>query len=951
MGGAARNVGAVGESELIGRRREMAYLRGWLMAAVEGEPRLVLCGGEPGIGKTRLASELAEVASAGLGARVAWARASEDRGAPPYWLWRQALPSCEVLSAPGVDGDELWRAGGRFALFDAVTRQLLEAAADDPVLLVLDDVHWADQPSLLLLRHLARELRQARLLVMAAYRTTRTDTAAGWPAVLADLIREPITERVELGGLSAADTTRCAAAVADRPLPDAVAGKLHRLTGGNPFFVREVARSLAASPGAGMAVPGSVIDVITDRVGRLSPLTRRLLAAAAVLGEQFPVLIVASLIDQPVMACLQPLEEARDAGLLEASGSPGEWRFSHGLARDAVEASVPMTAKVELHRRAALAIERTYAGHLVPRLADLARHWAAVAVTGERASAIEWATRAGREAVRGLAYEEGARLFQMALDAGDPDLGDEQRCRLLINVADAQWRSGDLERCRVACEKAVAIAQRIGRPDLVGDVALTIEPVGELAWDLNVRRWCDDALSQAPGLAPASRARLLARDTEAAIYAGEHSAADQASRAALELASQSGDADAIVAALGARQLACSAPEHRDERAAIADRMVETGLVLRRPGVELRGRLWIIDTLWEGGDLAGIATALGRLEWCASHVGGPLARWHLLTTRAALAQARGEFPLALELGRAAFDTIRAVGHPAALGAYLSLVTALGHHIGHDRTGVLKLLADSPPETTEVRDELFGHIGPALVLAESGRLDEAVLAYRRAGPVALWRPPPYFQVPALAVGSMVAVALGEDDDVALLRDRLVASRGRHAVTGAGSANYFGPVELHSGRAAARLGRWGDAESELMAAGETSRAIGAPAFAVEADCELAAALAQRGADGDADRSRQLAARAAADASELGMQPWLRRARALSAGPAGSRAATPTLTARELEVAELVAAGKSNREIASILFLSDRTAQNHVQHILTKLGFSNRSQITSWFVRSQSE
>ncbi len=322
----------------------MAYLRGWLMAAMEGEPRLVLCGGEPGIGKTRLASGLAEVTSAGLGARVAWARASEDRGAPPYWLWRQALPSCEVLSAPDVDGGELGRAGASRP-FDAVTRQLLAAAADDPVLLVLDDVHWADQPSLLLLRHLARELRQVRLLVMATYRTTRTDTAAGWPAVLADLIREPVTERVELGGLSAADTTRCAAAVAGRPLSDAVAGKLHRLTGGNPFFVREVARSLAALDDANMAVPASVIDVITDRVGRLSPLTRRLLAAAAVLGEQFPVQIVASLIDQPVMACLQPLEEARDAGLLEASGSPGEWRFRHGLGRDAVEASVPMTAK------------------------------------------------------------------------------------------------------------------------------------------------------------------------------------------------------------------------------------------------------------------------------------------------------------------------------------------------------------------------------------------------------------------------------------------------------------------------------------------------------------------------------------------------------------------------------------------------------------------------------
>ena len=179
--------------------------------------------------------------------------------------------------------------------------------------------------------------------------------------------------------------------------------------------------------------------------------------------------------------------------------------------------------------------------------------------------------------------------------------------------------------------------------------------------------------------------------------------------------------------------------------------------------------------------------------------------------------------------------------------MSLVTALGHHIGHDRTGALTVLAGMPPDTTEVRDELFGHIGPALVLAESGRLDDAAVAYRRAGPVASWRPPPYFRVPAWAVGSVVAAALGADDDVALLRGRLLANRGRHAVTGAGNASYFGPVELHSGRAAAHLGRWDEAVSELTAAAEVSRAIGAAAFAVEADCELAAALAQRGGDDD--------------------------------------------------------------------------------------------------------
>jgi hypothetical protein len=162
----ARKVAAVVQSDFVGRRRELAYLRGWLTAAVEGQPRLVLCGGEPGIGKTRLVSELAKVASASYGAGVVWARASEDGGAPPFWLWRQALPSSELLFAHGINRAERGQSTDRFALFDEATRQLFAAAESGAGLLVLDDVHWADQPSQLLLRHLARELREVRLLVV-----------------------------------------------------------------------------------------------------------------------------------------------------------------------------------------------------------------------------------------------------------------------------------------------------------------------------------------------------------------------------------------------------------------------------------------------------------------------------------------------------------------------------------------------------------------------------------------------------------------------------------------------------------------------------------------------------------------------------------------------------------------------------------------------------------------
>lgn len=942
--------GIVAHGELIGRQREVAALSEWLEAALHGRPRVVLCGGEPGIGKTRLASELVELA-ARRGVPTAWGSAPEGVAPAPFWLWQQVLragPSAFPAGGASLADDP---GAARFVLFEAVAEAIRNQAEGEGLVVVLEDVQRADEPSLLLLGHLVRGLRQDRVLIFATERTVPSEATEAWQAVRPDLLCQPATERLQLSPFTVQETIRCVSAITGGTVDDPTGSAVHRATDGNPFFVTELAWAQATDAAEQeVTLPGSVLEVVARRVERLAPVTRRLLAAAAILGEQFPLPVVASLIDQPVTACLPFLEEAEKAALVEPVAVRGDWRFSHALVRDAIEARIPLAERVALHREAAATIERTYAGQLDARLADIARHWAVVATTGEHHDAVHWARLAAKEAMRRLGYEESARLYRLALEAGGAALDDGPRHELLLDLAEAEWRSGRLEACRAAGHEVVVHARRIRRPDLLARAALVLEPIGRLAWDLDIARWCKEALAGLDDDALVLRARLLARLTEASIYAGEDEAADETSSLALRLADESADVTAVVAALHARQLALSGPEHVDERTMLADRMIEAGVLLRRPSVEMWGRLWRIDGHWERGELRDIASALPRLEWCVDHVGGPMPRWHFLTARAALAQALGRYDEALAVGHEAFQSVRTMRHPTAAGAFASLLCPIGHHIGHDRAaGALlpEVSSSSATDSGEVRGAILGHLGAAMVLAGVGRLDEALAAYRGAGPAPDWRPPPYFRVVSWAVGSLVAVALDLHDDVVFFYERLSAERGRHCVAGAGNASYLGPVELHLGRAAAYLGRLDDARTDLGAAAQRCRAIGAVGFAVEAECELAHVLTRLG---DREGARSLA-RVEAEAIRLGMAPWASRAAALSRTLGPSDATAGPLSRREREVAELVAQGETNRAIAAALFVSERTAQTHVQNILNKLGFSNRSQIASWVASRRAE
>jgi DNA-binding CsgD family transcriptional regulator len=955
---------------LVGRELELAILDECLSDALAGEPRLVVCRGEPGIGKTRLAEELTGRAVA-RGLPAAWGRGADHDGAPPYWPWRQLLRAIEDVVDIGALAEEygltadvsrlapdlfpsndqrvdISSSEARFKQFDAVGRLLHHLAERTPLVVIFDDVHWADEPSLLLLKYVARTLTRERLLFVVNYRETEPTHSA----IITDLLRQPTTREIHLAGLPASAVRKHLASVVGHEVSDDEAEEVRALTRGNPFFVGEIARALggsAASTSSSLVTAG-VREAIAARLDRLSPDCVRLLQAASIVGREIPLTLVSGVADLPMAECLDLLDEAVAAGLLERGTTAAEHRFAHALVRDAIEASLPTSERVRLHRRAAEAIEHGYAGRLEPHLFDLARHWAAVAVERDTTTARRWIHRAAKEAMRCLAFEEAARLFRVALDVGDTEFEDADRCLLLLGLGRALHSSADLNGRLNACLHAAAIARRISRPDLLAEAALILEGVfGYPESDISARRLCEEAIATLDTEDTALRARVTAGFAQACMNLRDVEVADAASEEALVLAEKSGDRGAMVAAFHARRLALEGPHGVTEREGLAERMLALSSEVRNPSVEMWGRLWRVDAFFERGDLPAVSRELERLGPVIEEVGGPWAQWHLLRGQGVMAQAQARFVDARRLAARAFDVISRTGDPFAALPRAALLQSVGRQTGHNDEALDAYgLGDATAETVDFPLGVMMVLGPAYLLVEVGRLAEAATLYRSLGPVTGWKPHAHGTLAAYAYGIGVAIALDVPDDVATLRRLFDPYRRLHVASGAGAVAYSGPVELWLGIAARYLGLLDDAVTDLESAVRACAINRAVGFHAEAQYELAAVLARRAGRDDLPRARSLVADAARQASELGMGPIARRAGKLIEELDAAKPSTP-LTRREGEVARLVAKGLTNREIAEHLFLSERTAQNHVQHILTKLDLSNRSQIAVWVTKPE--
>ncbi|HEV2130646.1 MAG TPA: AAA family ATPase, partial [Longimicrobiaceae bacterium] len=495
--GETQAVSRSGRVPFVGRLQGLAALLAGFDAARQGDGSVILLAGEPGIGKTRLAEELAVRAGA-AGARVLWGRCWEGEGAPAFWPWTQIIRAfvqecgAEAFAAAAASGTatiaqlavelrdrlpdlpappSLEPAQARFHLFDSVTRFLRGAAGHQPLVLVLDDLHWADAPSLLLLQFLARELRGARLLVLGSYREAEVNREHPLTQALAELAREPCFERVPLRGFNEEDVTRCMTLLSGREPPPSLAAVVFQETEGNPFFITQIVRLLAAEgllerPEEGAAwhltIPQSVREVIGRRLDQLSAACNRLLTTAAVIGREFSLGALERASPLGGARLLELLAEAEAARVVtDVPGALGRFRFAHALMRETLYEDLTPSLRVQLHRRVGEGLEALYEANPEPYLAELAHHFYRAAPGGDRAKAINYAVLAAERATRLLAYEEAVRHYEMALQLLELGVGDEEgRCDLLLARGEAQNRAGAREQAQEAFRQAASIARR-----------------------------------------------------------------------------------------------------------------------------------------------------------------------------------------------------------------------------------------------------------------------------------------------------------------------------------------------------------------------------------------------------------------------------------------------------------------------------------------------------------
>jgi DNA-binding SARP family transcriptional activator/tetratricopeptide (TPR) repeat protein len=879
----------------VDRRAELDQLLAGLDDAFAGRGRLFLLQGEPGIGKSRLADELIRRAQA-RGAQMLVGRCWEAGGAPAYWPWLQSLRTyirtCDTDTLreqagsgasdlaqllpelhdlfPGLPvPPSLDSEGARLRLFDAVTMFLKRVAGARPLVLVLDDLHAGDEPSLLLLQFVAREISDARLLVVCAYRDVDPSLRDPLAATLSELAREPVTSRLTLAGIEKDDVAAYITASAGVEAEAATVGQIYGETDGNPLFVGEIVRLLAAEgrlEGAQTAlrIPPTIREVIGARVRRLTQPCQDVLNMACVLGREFELDAAAELSGLERDALLDVLDEALAERVLgDVPGSSARLRFAHALIRDTLYDGLTAARRLQLHRQAGEALEAVYADDLEPRLAELAHHFCLAAPAGEAGRAVEYARRAGDRALGLLAFEEAARLYAMALTLADDDA---MRCDLLLALGEAQARAGDAPASRATFKEAADIAERLGLPEHLARAALGYG--GRIIWGVSRNApELSDLLERAlvaigKGDSPL-RVRLLSRlaggPLRDANFPRERRTA--LSEEALAIARRIGDPATLAYALSAFTSSHHSPTFVPAQLDRANELI--GIATRAGDGEraMEGHEHARLTYLELGDIFNARRELAMMERWARELRQPSQDWLVAVHRAMFALLEGAPEAESLIFEARGLGDRAEGWSATVSFGLQLYVLRWDQGRSAEVEDMAREAERDYPTYPIWRCVVAHMSALL-----GRADAREAVDGLAGDDFAALP---FDEEWLVSLSFVAESthrLGDSGRAGVLYDRLLPYADRVAVSYPEIST--GPVARSLGLLADCMERWDEAAGHFRAACELSERIGARPWLARAQHEFAAMLRNQGRSSDRTRARELEAASAELADVLGMR-----------------------------------------------------------------------------------
>jgi tetratricopeptide (TPR) repeat protein len=884
---------------------------------------VALISGEPGIGKTRLATHTALMCH-GEGAAVLFGRCAEELGAP-YGPWIEAL-STYVDNAPVEvleghverDGGELKRLvpalarrvvdtpeprasdpeTERYLLFAAVLGLLEEASRETPIVLVLDDLHWADVQSLAMLKHVVAGSAGSRLAMFGTFRDSELDRSHPLTDVLAELRRVEGVERMSLTGLEAADVVQIMEAAAGHRMDEtglALGREIATETDGNPFFVAELLRHLSESgvlaqrddgrwelkgPLSELGMPQSVREVIGRRVERLGEKTRGVLTVAAVIGREFDVDLLERVAREDEEELLDVLDGAVESSLLvESASRPGRFAFAHALINHTLYEEHGATRRARLHLRIAEALEDICGSDPGPRLAELAHHWSAATASIDPSKAVDYSRRAAERALAELAPNEAVKWFAHALELDEqrPEKNDADRCDLLVGLGEAQRQAGEPE-FRGTLLEAGRLAERLGDADRLAAAALAntrgyTSEIGlvDAEREAMLRRALDALPKEDPR--QARLGSLLAMELH---YGGTLDERKRLAEGAVEVARAANDPSLLARVQIERFFAVWCPGTATERRPLVEELEELADALPDPFITYWTGGLSFHVGLEAGEAERVAESHARMREVAESLGEPFAHWFVTWLNAA----RELFAARLDTAETLIEESVAFalehGQGDAMIVYVAQLCALRREQGRMdelEDVLLQSIEDNPGVPA---------FGAALALAytETGRDEQAAAMLETAaadefggfGMDVVW-------MTGMTLYGEVAAHLGATDAAATLSRLMGPFAGQIIWNG---ASIWGSVSSVLGRLSAVMGEHEQADSHFAAGEELLERLGAPLYLARTRLWWAESLLERG--GDRSRASELLEQAVLGARENGSPPLEQRASELMASAAAS-------------------------------------------------------------------